>query len=175
MFTGLADKYHTERGKTVAKWMAQVGSTLWNIIAVAVPDSLGSFFFRRMLGLFYLFAFFLIAAGIVLNNSIKSAGWQLLGILVLIQLIVSGVRAFICSYRWFAKLLVTVIAIPPVALMILGGRYIAKRWSDFELNVATELALAALAAIAVISVFVLVPALIREITNLFRSGRDQPE
>lgn len=43
MFNGLADKYHIERGKTVGKWMAQVGSTLWNIIAVAIPQSLASF------------------------------------------------------------------------------------------------------------------------------------
>jgi hypothetical protein len=93
MFHGLADKYHIERGKTVAKWMAQVGNTLWNVIAVAVPQSLGSFFFRRLLGLFYFFAFFLIVAGIFLNNSVKAAGWQLLGVLVLIQLVVSAVRA----------------------------------------------------------------------------------
>ena len=171
MFNGLADKYHIERGKTAAKWMAQVGSTLWNVIAVAVPQSLGSFFFRRLLGLSYFFAFLLIVVGIVLDNSVKSAGWQLLGILVLIQLIVSGVRAFICSYRWFAKLLVATIAIPPVTLMILGARHIAQQWSRFELHKGTELALAVLAAIAVTAFFVLVPMVIREITNFFRRVR----
>lgn len=175
MFNGLADKYHIERGKTVAKWMAQVGSTLWNVIAVAVPQSLGSFFFRRLLGLFYFFAFFLIVAGIFLNNSVKSAGWQLLGVLVLIQLVVSAVRAFICSYHWFTKLLVAVIAIPPVALMILGARHIAERWHHFELNKGTEFALAVVAAIAVVLLFLLIPAIIRGIADFFRRVRDRHE
>ena len=175
MFNGLADKYHIERGKTVAKWMAQVGSTLWSVIAVAVPQSLESFFFRRILGLCYFFAFFLIVAGIVLNNSVKAAGWQLLGVLVLIQLVVSAVRAFICSYHWFTKLLVAVIAIPPVALMILGARHIAERWHHFELNKGTELALAVVTAIAVVLLFLLVPAIIRVITDFFRRGRDRRE
>jgi predicted acylesterase/phospholipase RssA len=173
MFTALADKYHVERGKTVAKWMAQVGSTLWNVIAVAVPQSLGNLFFRHLLGLFYFFAFFLIVVGIFLNNSVKAAGWQLLGVLVLIQLIVSAVGAFICSHRWFMKLLVTVIAIPPVALMILGGRHIAERWSDFRFNRGTELALAGIAAGVVVLFLVLVPPIVRKITNFFRRMRDQ--
>ena len=151
--------------------MAQVGRTLLNAIAAAVPQSLGSFFFRILLGLSYFFAFLLIVVGIFLDNSVKSAGWQLLGILVLIQLIVSGVRAFICSYRWFAKLLVATIAIPPVTLMILGARHIAEQWSRFELHKGTELALAVLAAIAVTAFFVLVPMIIREITNFFRRVR----
>ena len=168
MFASLADKYHIQRGRTAAKWMAQVGSTLWNVIAVAVPQSLGSLIFRHLLGLFYFFAFLLIVLGIFLNNSVKAAGWQLLGILVLIQLIVSGVRAFICSYRWFAKLIVAVVAILPVALMILGGRHIAERWSDFQLNRGTELALAVLSAIAITLFFGLVPALIREVTKSLR-------
>ena len=168
MFTGLADKYHIERGKIAAKWMAQVGSTLWNVIAVAVPQSLGSLIFRHLLGLFYFFAFFLIVLGIFLNNSVKSAGWQLLGILVLIQLIVFGVRAFICSYRWFAKLLVAVIAIPPVTLMILGGRHIAEQWSNFKSNRGTELVAAVVAAVALILFFVVVPTLVREISDFFR-------
>ena len=109
--------------------------------------------------------------GIFLNNSVKAAGWQLLGVFDH-STDRSGVRSFVSSYQWFTRLLIAVIAIPPVTLMILGGRHIAARWSNFELNRDAELALAMLAAIVVISFFVLVPALIRQITNLFRGKGD---
>jgi uncharacterized membrane protein len=81
---------------------------------------------------------------------------------------VFGVRAFICSYRWFAKLLVAVIAIPPVTLMILGGRHIAEQWSRFKPNRGTELVVAVVAAVALILFFVVVPTLVREISDFFR-------
>src|SRR2546423_14726558 len=81
MLTGLADKHHSDQGKKVARWVATVGSTLWSTIAVAVPQSLGNLFYRHLLGLFYFFALVLVFAGIFLNNSVKFAGWQMLGIL----------------------------------------------------------------------------------------------
>jgi patatin-related protein len=172
MLSGLADKYQSNRGKTVAKWIAGVGSTLWNIIAVAVPQSLGNLFFRHLLGLFYFFAFLLIFVGIFLNNSVKSAGWQLLGILALIQLIVSVAGAFICAHRWFMKLAVGAIVSPLVALMILGLIHIAERWSDFEFNRRGELTLAVLVAMMVVLFFVIVPAIVRATTDSFRRMRD---
>ena len=55
--------------------------------------------------------------------------------------------------------------------MILGARHIAEQWSGFELHKRTELVLAVLAAIAVTAFFVLVPMVIREITNFFRRVR----
>src|SRR5206468_12733072 len=47
--------------------------------------------FRSWLGLLYLVAVALIAVGVFLNDNVKFAGWQLLGIVVVIHLIVSGV------------------------------------------------------------------------------------
>jgi hypothetical protein len=59
--------------------------------------------------------------------------------------------------------------------MILGGRHLAERWSDFELNKGTELALAVVAAIAVVLLFLLVPEIIRAITNFFQRMGDRRE
>jgi hypothetical protein len=70
---------------------------------------------------------------------------------------------------------VAIIAIPPVALMILGARHIVERWQHFELNKGTELALAVVAAIAVVLLFLLVPAILRVTTDFFGRVRDRRE
>jgi patatin-related protein len=175
MLSGLADQYQSNRGRTVSKWIAGVGSTLWNVIAVAVPQSLGNLFFRHLLGLFYFFAFALIFVGIFLNNSVKFAGWQLLGLLALIQLVVAGVGAFISGNRWFMKLVVGAIVSPLLALLILGLMHVSVWWRGFEFNQRAEFVLAGVAAIAVVVFFILLPAVVRAISNLWSRARQQFE
>jgi hypothetical protein len=152
MLTGLSDKYQFESGKRVSRWMARVGIVLWNLIAVAVPENLVSLFFRHWLGLLYFFAFALIAVGVFLNNNVKFAGWQVLGIVAVIHLIVSGVGSYIRGKK-FLNLAKAVAVFVVLALMTIGGLSLIERYRHISLSHPAELALAG--AIAIVGTFLL--------------------
>src|SRR5206468_1944178 len=141
MLEGLAGQHRFDSGKRAASWVTRFGATFWNMIAVAVPQSLGSIFFRHWLGLFYLFAFALIAVGIFVSNNVKFAGWQVLGIVVAIHVVVSGIESYIHGGRFlrFAKVAVTFAVL---ALMVLGVFALIERFGHVSLNWPSELALA---------------------------------
>jgi patatin-related protein len=166
MLTGLADKYHTERGKKIARWIATIGSTLWSLIAVAVPQSLGNLFYRHVLGLLYFFALVLIFAGIFLNNSVKFAGWQMLGILVLFQMTVTGVAAFMRGNRWFMKLIVGAIVSPLLAWTIVGIIRATETFSDVQIQRSYEFGLAVAATVAIVFFSIVGPYLYRKTREL---------
>ncbi len=146
MFTGLSNKYQFEPGKRVSGWAARVGTILWYVIAVAVPQSLASLFFRHWLGLLYLVAVALIAVGVFLNDNVKFAGWQLLGIVVVIHLIVSGVGSHLRGKK-LLKLAKAVAVFVVLALMTIGGLSLIERSRHISLSHPAELALAATIAL----------------------------
>jgi hypothetical protein len=141
MLSGLADKYQIGPAKRFGARMAWVGTVLWNLVAVAVPESLPSLFFRHWLRLFYFFAFALIAVGIFLNNDVKFAGWQVLGIVVVIHLVVSGIESYICGGR-FLRLVKAAAIFVVLALIVFGVLYLVARFGHVSLGRPGELALA---------------------------------
>jgi hypothetical protein len=122
------------------------------MIAVAVPQSLGSIFFRHWLGLLYLFAFALIAVGVFLNNDVKLAGWQVLGIVVAIHVVVSGIESYIRGGK-VLRLIKAVAAFAVLALMALGVLNLVARFGHVSLSWFSELGLAG--AIALCGSFLL--------------------
>ena len=141
MLSGLADKYQIGPAKRFGARMAWVGTVLWNLVAVAVPESLPSLFFRHWLRLLYFFAFALIAVGIFLNNDVKFAGWQVLGIVVVIHLVVSGIESYIRGGR-FLRLVKAAAVFVVLALIMFGVLHLVSRFGHVSLNWFSELALA---------------------------------
>jgi hypothetical protein len=141
MLEGLADLHRFNSGKRAASWITRLGATFWNIIAVAVPQSLGSIFFRHWLGLLYFFALALIAVGIFLNNNVKFAGWQVLGIVVVIHLVVSGIESYLRGGK-FLTLAKVVVTFAVLALMVFGALALIERYGHVSLSRPIELALA---------------------------------
>jgi len=152
MLEGLADLHRFDGGKRAASWVTRFGATFWNMIAVAVPQSLSSIFFRHWLGLFYLFAFVLIAVGIFVNNDVKFAGWQVLGIVVVIHVVVSGVESYMRGGR-FLRLAKAVVTFAVLTLMVFGVLALIERFGHVSLSWPGELALAG--AIALCGSFLL--------------------
>lgn len=141
MLSGLSDKYQFEPGKRVSGWIARLGTILWNLIAVAVPQSLASLFFRHWLGLLYLVAFTLIIFGISFNNSVKFAGWQLLGIAVAVHLVVSILSACMRGEHFF-KLIRAIVAFALLSLMVVGALHLLESLRQISLSQKSELFLA---------------------------------
>jgi hypothetical protein len=147
MLEGLADQHRFDSGKRAASWVTRFGATFWNMIAVAVPQSLGSIFFRHWLGLLYFFAFALIAVGIFVNNNVKFAGWQVLGIVVVIHVVVSGIESYMRGRRFlrFAKVVATFAVL---TLMVFGVLALIERFGHVSLSWPGELALAGAIALS---------------------------
>jgi patatin-related protein len=127
MLDDLADQYRFKAGRGAATWISRLGTTLWNLIAVAVPQSLGNIFFRHWLGLLYLFSAVMILAGIAFK-SVTSLGWQLLGATVALNLVTWLLGDFIAGkHHWFT--VARRIGILIVAVLIgCGVFFIASHW-----------------------------------------------
>lgn len=134
MLSELADSYRSKPAKRFSAWVAQVGTILWELIAVAVPQGLGSLFFRHWRGLLYGFAFTLIVAGILFNSSVKLVGWQILAAVAVIHLLVSGLDAWMENKRWFFKVGAALVAAPFLALVVLGVLHLLGRWAQIHFN-----------------------------------------
>ena len=141
MFEALADLHQFDSGKRAASWVTRFGATFWKMIAVAVPQSLSSIFFRHWLGLLYLFAFALIAVGVFLNNDVKLAGWQALGIVVALHVVVSMIESYIRGGR-VLRLVKAVAAFAILGLMTFGVIALIERFGHVSLSWPGELALA---------------------------------
>jgi hypothetical protein len=174
MFTGLSDKYQFEPGKRVSVWMARVGTILWHLIAVAVPQSLASLFVRHWLGLLYLVAFTLIILGVSLNNNVKFAGWQLLGIVVTLHLVVSTVGA--CIRGHFIKFVRAIIALALLSLMVIGALHLVDLFRWRSLTQTEELLLASAIAFGIVllaGIAALGRAIGRRFARISRTIREQ--
>jgi patatin-related protein len=148
MLEGLADKYRFDSGKRVASWIARLGTTFWNMIAVAVPQSLGNLFFQHWLGLSYLFAFTMIVVGIFVNANVKIAGWELLCIVVALHVVVSGLGNFMTGRRRLLTALRVVIILALMTLIFLGTQSLAQ--SLFGLGTEGQLILSAIVAVVLL-------------------------
>ena len=146
MISGLADKYRIDSARRFGARMAWLGTVLWNLVAVAVPESLPSLFFRHWLRLLYFFAFALIAVGIFVNNNVKFAGWQVLGIVVVIHLVVSGMESYIRGGR-FLRLLKAAAIFVVLTLVLLGVLSLVERYGGVSLSWVSELTLAGVIAL----------------------------
>jgi hypothetical protein len=157
MFTGLAETYRLDSAKRFASWMAFSGTALWNLVAVAVPENLASLFFRHWLRLFYFFAIALIALGLVVP-ALKFTGWEVLGIVIGLHLLVSALRAFIKGKLSGNSILAAVkaaIAFVPAALVTLGIVRIFEQVRGKSWTLWIELGIAGCVALA-LSAFVFV-------------------
>jgi hypothetical protein len=152
MLSGLADKYRIGPARRFGARMAWIGTVLWNLVAVAVPESLPSLFFRHWLRLLYFFAFALIAVGIFVNNNVKFAGWQVLGIIVAIHLVVSGIESYIRGGRFF-RLIKAAATFVVLTLIAFGVLALIERYGHVSLNRLSELAVAG--TIALVGSFLL--------------------
>jgi patatin-related protein len=152
MISGLADKYRIGPARRFGARMAWIGTVLWNLVAVAVPESLPSLFFRHWLRLLYFFAFALIAVGIFVNNNVKFAGWQVLGIIVVIHLVVSGIESYIRGGRFF-RLIKAAATFVVLTLIAFGVLALIERYGHLSLNWLSELAVAG--TIALVGSFLL--------------------
>jgi patatin-related protein len=127
MLDGLSDDYQSKPGKSVAAWLSRIGAIFWSTVTVAVPRSIGNLLFQYWLGLLYLFAFLTIFVGLFINDRVKIAGWEVLGIIMAVHLLVIGLANFMAGgkrvWRAIKKAIVVVLA----GLIILGG------WKTTEL------------------------------------------
>jgi hypothetical protein len=153
MLEALADLHRFDSGKRAASWVTRLGATFWNMIAVAVPQSLGNIFFRHWLGLLYLFSATVILTGI-LFKSVSSLGWQLLGATVSLNLVTWLLGNFIAGKRHWVRA-VRRIAIAIVAALIGFGAYFVSTKShtllanhDQEIGAITGLAVLVLLGFA---------------------------
>ncbi len=121
MLDGLADQYRSNPGKRVAAWIAMLGTTFWNLVAVAVPQSLRNLFFQHWLGLLYVFAFLTIFVGLFVNDRVKVAGWEVLGIVVALNLVVSGLSDFMAGRGRLLSSVKGIIIIVLTTLIVLGA------------------------------------------------------
>jgi len=125
MLEGLADKYGSDRGQRTAVWIARLGSVFWNLVAVAVPGSLGNLFVRHWLALLYLFSALMIVGGIFIKD-IKSFGWQALGLTAALNLVIFLLSDFIAGkWRWL-RFLGIVATVALVGLIGCGVLSVAK-------------------------------------------------
>ena len=126
MLEGLADSHDSDRGKRAAAWMARLGATFWNVISVAVPQSLGNLFFRHWLGLLYLFAFLTLFVGIFVNERMKVAGWETLGLVIALHVVVSGLGNFMAGGKRSLRAVKAAVVVLLLVLIALGGVYIRE-------------------------------------------------
>jgi patatin-related protein len=125
MLEGLADAKESSRGKRPAKWLARLGATFWNLIGVAVPQSLASLFFQYWLGLAYLFAAILIFGGIFISDPpLTTFGWKCLGIAVALHFVTFLLTHYmthgrIARFFFLAAALVVVIALASLGIVYL--------------------------------------------------------
>ncbi|HEX4638316.1 MAG TPA: DUF3376 domain-containing protein [Chthoniobacterales bacterium] len=100
MLEGLADERRSNGGKRMASWVTRFGTAFWNMIAVAVPQSLGNLFFRHWLGLLYLFSVVVIVAEILFKSS-TALGWQMLASAISLQVLTLLLGDFMAGKkRW---------------------------------------------------------------------------
>ncbi len=156
MLSALADKYRIDPAKRFASWMARLGAVLWNLIAVAVPENLASLFFRHWLRLLYFFAVALIVVGL-LNPTMKFEGWEVLGIIVAVHLIVFGLRSYIrgkLPTHVVSAALRAAVAFIISVLIVTGILHLIERWFHTSSNQLIELSIAGCVALGV-GIFVL--------------------
>ena len=146
MLEALAQNYRIDTGKRAAGWIVKLASVFWNVIGVAVPDSIRNLLLRHWLGLIYVFEFFLIVAGIIFSSSqIKSFGWQALGVTVAFNIAVAMLGYYISNKHLRIYVIRSILAAAVVALAALGAIHVVNYFVD--LSKPREFALVAIVAL----------------------------
>jgi patatin-related protein len=170
MLEGLAQGYRSVPGKRIAAWITRLGATFWNMIAVAVPQSFGNLFFRHWLGLLYLFAFLTILVGVFINERVKIAGWEALGIVIALHVLVAGLGSYISGRKTFGRAIFIGIVLSLLTLIVLGGAYIAEHFPKLskpaERNLLVIVAVALLLAVGL-------PQFVKRIWKWIKSKRQK--
>jgi hypothetical protein len=97
MLDGLANRYGVQ-GKGLARVVTIAGSVLWGMVELAVPDSFWQKISRNWYTLLELTGGVIIALGLVTNTAgMASIGVELLFAVFVLQLMVAGLRRFICT------------------------------------------------------------------------------
>ena len=123
MLEAVANKCAIDPAKRAAEWIARFGGMFWNLVAVAVPNSLGNIFVRHWLGLLYLFSVVALTLGIVMptGSPMRTVGWQMLGVTITLNLIVFLVGDFIAGSRRWLRALGTMLVLLIAALLAVGA------------------------------------------------------
>ncbi|MFL6518617.1 MAG: patatin-like protein [Chthoniobacterales bacterium] len=124
MLEGLADKYRFGPGKRVAGWIARLGTWFWSLVTVAVPQSLPNLFFRHWIAVLYVFDLLLILGGTFLAPSVKTLGWEALGITIIVNIAVSGVGHYITSRSGWMRLLRSLLGVVLIVLIVCGAVFL---------------------------------------------------
>jgi patatin-related protein len=149
MLSGLADKYHSDPGKRVSGWIARLGTAFWSMVAVAVPQSLGSIFFKHWLGLLYLFSAIVILAGIFFNSA-RSIGWQLLAVTVSLNLVTLFLGDFMAGGKRLLRALRRSLILVVAALIGFGTYFVASHSLDFFANYRVQSGIVAGSAVLIL-------------------------
>src|SRR5206468_137667 len=128
MFQELARQHEANKAERATAWITRAGATLWNIIGVAVPRSLGNLFLNYWLGLSYLFAFGTLLVGVFLNERLKIAGWEMLGVVIATQLLIAALGDLIAGGRRTRRAIVVGAVILVDALVLCGVAYLAEKF-----------------------------------------------
>lgn len=83
IFEQIADAYQVDRRP--GRWIAKLGSIIWGLIEVAVPNSFGNLLFRHWLKLLYTFEVFIVFAGLLVG--FREAQWFGLALLVITSVV----------------------------------------------------------------------------------------
>jgi patatin-related protein len=132
MLEGLADKYRSQRGKRMAHWIAGTGAIFWDVISVAVPQSLGNLFYRHWLSVLYVFDAIMILAGAFLDKDMNAFGWKALGVTAAIHLTVSGLGFYISGKKKWLRALRILLALVVLGLLICGGIFAGQRFTGLH-------------------------------------------
>lgn len=129
MFQELARQQEANKAQRATAWITRAGATFWNVIGVAVPRSLGSLFLHYWLGLAYLFAFATLLVGVFLNERLKIAGWEMLGVVIATQLLIAALGDLIAGGRRMIHALVVGAVILVDGLVLCGVAYLAEKFA----------------------------------------------
>ena len=128
MFQELARQHEADKAERATAWITRAGATFWNIIGVAVPRSLGNLFLNYWLGLAYLVAFGTLMVGVFLNERLKIAGWEMLGVVIATQILIAALGDLIAGGRRMVRAIIVGAVILVDALVLCGVAYLAEKF-----------------------------------------------
>ena len=126
MLEGLAEQHQLNGGKRVAGWVTRFGVTFWNMIAVAVPQSLGNLFFHHWLAVLYVFSLVMIFAGTLLDANMNAFGWKALAVTAAINVVVAGLGYYMAGKKRWLQGLRILLGLGVIALIVCGGIFIGQ-------------------------------------------------
>src|SRR5437773_5787980 len=132
MLEELARKHEADAARRATAWITRAGATFWNVIGVAVPRSLGNLFLHYWLGLAYLFAFATLLVGVFLNERLKIAGWEMLGVVIATQVLIAALGDLIAGDRRIIRAVVVAAIVLVNGLVLCGVAYLAEKFAKVQ-------------------------------------------